>query len=207
MTTRRLLLVLCSLLAVGAVAGEVPPKAADTLPAPTNAPEAVAPAGSPLQAEPAPAPPSALDVAAPLIAEPEIPKSEPPDLAQDGDLNLGWTLVRTMVVLGMVIALVYLTLNVGLRKLLGIRPTAGMSVVTVLERVPLDQRRSLFVVEAAGEVLLIGGSDNSLALLSKLDRAEVDRIRAARASGQPVQLSPFLQKLLGRKDAPPPSAS
>ncbi|MEW5739330.1 MAG: flagellar biosynthetic protein FliO [Myxococcota bacterium] len=143
----------------------------------------------------------------PLLPEPEIPKSELPELAGGDELNLGWTLVRTMLVLGMVIALVYLTLNVGLRKLLGIRPTAGTSMVTVLERVPLDQRRSLFVVEAAGEVLLIGGSDNSLTLLSKLDRAEVDRLRAARASGQPVQLSPFLQKLLGRKDAPPPPAT
>lgn len=210
MTTRRLLLVVCSLLAAGAVAGEVPPPSAPPpTPAAAPAPEAApaAEAANPLQAEPAPAPPSAIDVAGPLMGEPEIPKSEPPDLAQDGDLNLGWTLVRTMVVLGMVIALVYLTLNVGLRKLLGIRPTVGTSVVTVLERVALDQRRSLFVVEAAGEVLLIGGSDNSLSLLSKLDRAEVDRIRAARASGQPVQLSPFLQKLLGRKDAPPPSAS
>jgi flagellar biogenesis protein FliO len=202
MTSPRLYLAVTSLLAAGAVAGEVP------VPTPPSVPAArPAPPASLLQVEPAPAPPSAIDVAGQLMHEPEIPKSEPPEFAQDGELNLGWTLVRTMVVLGMVVALVYLTLNVGLRKLLGIRPTAGTSVVTVLERVPLDQRRSLFVVEAAGEVLLIGGSDNSLVLLSRLDRAEVDRIRAARASGQPVQLSPFLQKLLGRKDAPPPSAS
>jgi flagellar protein FliO/FliZ len=160
-------------------------------------------------AEPSPEPPAApsvLDVAAPLVAEPEVPRSEPPFGAQDGELDLGWTLARTMVVLGLVVALVYLTLNVGLRKLLGIRPVVGASVVTVLERVPLDQRRSLFVVEAAGEVLLIGGSDASLSLLSKLDRAEVERLRAARAAGQPVQLSPLLQKLLGRKDAAPPNA-
>jgi flagellar biogenesis protein FliO len=142
-----------------------------------------------------------------LLPEPEIPKSEPPELAGGEELNLGWTLVRTMVVLGMVVALVYLALNVGLRKLLGIKPTAGTSLVTVLERVALDQRRSLFVVEAAGEVLLIGGSDNSLTLLSKLDRAEVERLRAERAASKPVQLSPFLQKLLGRKDAPPPPAT
>jgi flagellar biogenesis protein FliO len=75
--------------------------------------------------------------------------------------------------------------------------------VSVLERVTLDQKRSLFVVEAAGEILLVGGGDGSLSLISKLDRAEVDKLRAASPS-QPLQLSPFLQKLLGRKDAPPP---
>jgi flagellar biogenesis protein FliO len=81
-------------------------------------------------------------------------------------------------------------------------------MVTVLERVPLDQKRSLFVVEAAGEVLLVGGGDGSLSLISKLDRAEVDKLRAAAASSRgPAQLSPFLQKLLGRKDVPPPPAS
>jgi flagellar protein FliO/FliZ len=204
MTLRRYLLALVFALSTGAMAGEVSPPPA---PAPT-APAAMAPAGQ--GADVAPAPPAALDVAKPLMAEPEIPKSEPPGLAGETDgeeLSLGWTLLRTMIVLGMVIALAWLTLNVGLRKLLGIRPVVGTSMVTVLERVPLDQRRSLFVVEAAGEVLLIGGSDNSLTLLSKLDRAEVDKLRAARAAGQPVQLSPFLQKLLGRKDAPPPPAT
>jgi flagellar protein FliO/FliZ len=200
MTMQRSVLMLVLVLSAGVLAGEVS--------APPVAPAPAAPAGQ--GAEVAPAPPPALDVARPLVAEPEIPKSEPPGLAGDTgveDLSLGWTLLRTMIVLGMVVALAWLTLNVGLRKLLGIRPVVGTSMVTVLERVPLDQRRSLFVVEAAGEVLLIGGSDNSLTLLSKLDRAEVDRIRAARAAGQPVQLSPFLQKLLGRKDAPPPPAA
>jgi flagellar biogenesis protein FliO len=208
MTTRALLLALCCLLRSAVAAGEVPREVPAMTPTPAAA-TTDSPAATPAPgAEAAPATPSVADVASPLLSEPELPKSElPPGLEDGEELNLGWTLVRTMVVLGMVIALVYLTLNVGLRKLLGIRPTVGTSVVTVLERVPLDQRRSLFVVEAAGEVLLIGGSDSSLALLSKLDRAEVERIRAAKASGQPVQLSPFLQKLLGRKDAPPPPAS
>ena len=195
MTMRRWVLVLACVLPVGAVAGEV-----SAPPAPAAAP-----------ADVAPAPPGVVEVARPLVAEPEIPKSEPPAaLAGDvegEELSPGWLLFRTMIVLGMVVALAWLTLNVGLRKLLGIRPASGASVVTVLERVALDQRRSLFVVEAAGEVLLIGGSDHSLSLISKLDRAEVERLRAAKASGQPVQLSPFLQKLLGKKDAPPPPAS
>ena len=67
------------------------------------------------------------------LAEPQIPISEPPELAAD-ELNLGWTLARTMLVLAMVIGLAWLTLNVGLRRLLGIRPTVGTSMVTAPER-------------------------------------------------------------------------
>ena len=158
-----------------------------------------APVAAPIAA---PAPPSLLptdDVA--RLAEPEIPRSEPPELAAE-DFSIGWTLVRTMIVLAMVVALAYLTLNVGLRRLLGIRAPVGTPVVTVLERVALDQKRSLFVVEAGGEVLLIGGGDAALSLITKLDRAEVDKLRSSPGTTS-VQLSPFLRKLLGRKEPAP----
>jgi flagellar biogenesis protein FliO len=142
------------------------------------------------------------------LAEPEIPKSEPPELAAE-EFSLGWTLVRTLLVLAIVVALAYLTLNVGLRRLMGIRAPVGTSVVTVLERVVLDQKRTLFVVEAGGEFLLIGGADSALTLITKLDRSEVNKLRSTPPPSA-VQLSPFLRKLLGRKEAeasPPPAGA
>lgn len=179
-------MLLCLVVSFAAPAWAQPADPA-ALAAPTAAPVAPAPDGA-------------------RLSEPEIPRSEPPELAAE-ELNLGWTLFRTMLVLAMVVALAWLTLNVGLRRLLGIKPVVGTSMVTVLERVTLDQKRALFVVEAAGEVLLVGGGDGALSLISKLDRAEVDRLRAASAASAPVQLSPFLQKLLGRKAPPAPPAS
>jgi flagellar biogenesis protein FliO len=161
---------------------------------------------APALAEGPAAPP---EVAAPTsgapatVAEPEIPASElPPGLVGAEDLDVGWALVRTIVVLGLVLALVYLTLNVGLRRLLGVKGATSAGLVTVLERVPLDQKRALFVIEAAGEVLLVGGAEGSLTLISKLDAAEVARLREA-AGSPPVEVSPLLQKLLGRKQSPP----
>jgi len=129
-----------------------------------------------------------------------LPELElPSDLESKGeDLNLGWTLVRTALVLGIVVSLIYLTLNIGLRKLLGIKPASSHGLVTVLERVPLDQKRSLFVVRAGSEVLLLGGSDASLNLITKLDAAEVERAQQ-RAPAPQLTLSPLLQKLLGGK--------
>lgn len=137
--------------------------------------------------------------------EPEVSHAEPPELAAP-DLDLGWTLVRTMVVLGMVVALMYLTLNVGLRKLLGIRAAPTARIISVLDRVALDQKRSVYVVEAAGEVFLLGGSEASVTLLGKLDALEVARLKGTSSSATPppVRLSPLLQKLLGRKDDVPP---
>jgi len=157
-------------------------------------------AGEP-EAVVAPAPVVAQPV---VIPEPEIPRSEPPFESAD-DLSVGWTLLRTMAALGIVVALAWLLLNVGLRRLMGIKPVVGMPVVSVIERVALDQKRALFVVEAAGEVLLIGGGEGSLSLITKLERSEIDKLR--KVQNAPVQLSPFLQKLLGRKEpAPAPDA-
>ncbi|MBZ4417174.1 flagellar biosynthetic protein FliO [Myxococcus sp. RHST-1-4] len=121
--------------------------------------------------------------------------------------SLGWTLLRTLLVLGAVVASIYLTLNVGLRRLMGLQAVASgrQPLVSVVERLPLDQRRSLFVVKAADEYLLVGGGEAGLQLLSKLDSAAVERIRAQRPETNVVPLSPFLQKLLSRRSGGSPS--
>ena len=131
-----------------------------------------------------------------------LPGMNATELAAE-ELNLGWAVGQTFVVLALVVGLAWLTLNVGLRRLLGIRaPAAGASLVTVLERVTLDQKRALFVVQAGGEVLLIGGGEGALQLISKLDKNEVEKLRAERSSSG--AMSPFLQKLLGKQAPPTP---
>ena len=127
----------------------------------------------------------------------------PPALPEEG---MGWLLLKTLVVLGIVVALVYLSLNVGLRKLMGIKGLSpGMyRTVTVLERIPLDPRRTLFLVKVAEEYLLLGGGENSVNLLTHLDREKLEAF--LKAAGPPsVTLSPFLKKLLSRESGAPPS--
>ncbi len=144
----------------------------------------------------------------PQPGEPEIPRSEPPDLAA-AELDLGWSLVRTLVVLGLVVAIAYLTLNVGLRKLLGLAPMgARKGLVSVIERVALDQKRALYVIKAGDELLLLGSADQTLSLITRLDAKHLEGLATAPAPNPTAPLmSPFLQKLLGRKDAPPPPSS
>jgi flagellar protein FliO/FliZ len=138
------------------------------------------------------------------IPEPVIPATEPPELLREGsDADLGWSLVRMVLVLGIVVAIAYLTLNVGLRKLLGLPAGGRKGIVSVVERLPLDQKRTLYVVRAGDDLLLLGGTDLGVTFLSKLDPKLADALPQPAATGQVIS-SPFLQKLLGKKEAPPP---
>ena len=82
--------------------------------------------------------------------------------------SLGAALAQTLLTLAAVCALAWWALRWVSRRGVG-RSPAG--VITVVDRVALDPRRSLFVVRVAGKALLLGGSDGGLALLSELDPA------------------------------------
>lgn len=154
-------------------------------------------------------PPAASPASAPSLADPlrDVPDFSAPSQPPVPEESLGFMLFRTVLVLGIVVAGAYVSLW-ALKRMMGIRGVAGAgaSVVTLMERIPLDQKRALFVVKAAGEYLLIGGGEGSLSLLSKLDGAEVERLQEQKPSGA-VALSPFLQKLLARKGGPTPPAA
>jgi flagellar protein FliO/FliZ len=175
--------------------------AAEPEAAPPPAPAVDAPA--PAAEAPAPAAVPKADV--PLeLRKGDLPTLDDPKLAGEEEKSLGWQLVQMLLVLGAVIMLAYVSLNWGMRKLLGIRtPGSGGSLVSVIERVPLDQRRAVFVVKAANEYLLVGGAEQQLSLISKLDAAEVEKIQAQKRTAAPaLTLSPFLQKLLGKGSKP-----
>jgi flagellar protein FliO/FliZ len=165
------------------------------------------------QAAPAPAAPEAPARAAPSAEPPwEDPTLEKPAEAGEEQESLGWTLFRTLMLLGAVVAAIYLTLNVGLRRLMGLQGASlgRQPLMSVVERLTLDPKRSLFVVKAADEYLLVGGGEGGLQLLSKLDPEAVARIREQRPQASAVPMSPFLQKLLSRRtggsQSQPPSA-
>jgi flagellar protein FliO/FliZ len=138
-----------------------------------------------------------------------VAPGELPQGAEDGG-SLFFTLVKTLVVLAVVVGLIYLTLNVGLRKLMGISGVQGRErFFTVLERQPLGPKQNLLLVRAGAEVLLLGQGEGSISLLGKADPAEVDKLQGGPVAAPKV--SPFLQKLLGRSGGgqtgqPPPSA-
>ncbi|MDY7225531.1 flagellar biosynthetic protein FliO [Hyalangium rubrum] len=190
------------LLAPTFAGAQAPAQPAAAAPIPAPAPVAAPAPATPASEAPAP-------VAAPAQTEKELPDPFAPSATAEEPEGLGWTLARTLFLLGAVIASIYLTLNVGLRRLMGLQNVGAgrQSVVTVLERVPLDQRRTLFVLKAADEYLLVGGGEGGLQLLSKLDTQAVERIRAESPRANVVPLSPFLQKLLSRRTGSQPPQS
>ena len=90
--------------------------------------------------------------------------------------------VQTIFALGFVCVLAYVVLRVVLPRLNA--ATAGKSMVRIVDRTPLDQRRSLYVVEVTGRWLQIGASEGGLQLIGELEaEAAEQEAEAAKAAG------------------------
>lgn len=164
--------------------------------------DAPAPAAEPVPAAPAAAPaPAPFEIDKPAVDD---LKDRPSEL-EGGESLLG-SLVRMLLVLGLVLAIVYVTLNWGLRKLLRIDP-AGSAVVRVHERVPLDAKKTVYLVEAGDDFLLLGVGEREVSYLTRLDaertRAALSR-KAARPAAPAPTGRPFWERLLVK---PPPKPS
>jgi flagellar protein FliO/FliZ len=86
--------------------------------------------------------------------------------------SYGDLLVTSLLVLGAVCVVAFVAVRVFGRWLATGR-TRGAHLLDVVARVPLEPRRSLYVVEVAGKTLLVGTSEMGLSVLSELDAAEV----------------------------------
>jgi flagellar biogenesis protein FliO len=89
------------------------------------------------------------------------------EAASYGDL-----LVTSLVVLGGVCIAAFLVVRT-LGRFLATGRARGAHLLDVVARVPLEPRRSLYVVDVAGKTLLVGTSEMGLSVLTELDRAEV----------------------------------
>lgn len=171
-------------------------------------------------AQPAEQPPSAPTTspaaaeAAPATSAPASATSAPATPSKPGDdLNdkPGWAapaegesligaLLRMVLVLGLTLTVIYLTLNIGLRKLMRLSPLSN-AVITVHERVPLDPKRNLYLVEVAGEYLLVGGAEGQVGLVTKLDAAQAREALVRKQQAPRPTLKPFWERLTAK----PPS--
>jgi flagellar biogenesis protein FliO len=116
-------------------------------------------------------PPVASRVAKPrsdILADDPILAHQPDAVAPppEGLGDLVGTFARTMLMLLAVLALVYLTLHKGLGKLTE-RSQIGKRM-RVVERVGLDARRGLYIVEVDGRELLIGTGEQGPVRISEL---------------------------------------
>jgi flagellar protein FliO/FliZ len=78
--------------------------------------------------------------------------------------------VKTLVALGLVIAIIYILAKVGIARFIpgGIAARTGKSV-RIVERVAVDQKNSLVLVEVGKSKLLLGSGERGLKLITRLE--------------------------------------
>lgn len=91
----------------------------------------------------------------------------------------GDMLVTSLLVLGIVCIVAFVVVRL-LGRVLATGRVRGAHLLDVVAHVPLEPRRSLYVVDVAGKTLLVGTSEMGLSVLSELDGAEVRSRVAAR---------------------------
>ena len=113
-----------------------------------------------------------------------------------GDLPGGYgvSLLQTLLALGAVCILAWVVLRWSAKRGLGLG--AGRRV-KVIERVPLDSRRALYLVEVAGRVLLIGAGDSAAPnVLAELDPADLPDVPESKS------FADLVRQVRGGADAP-----
>lgn len=118
-------------------------------PAPSTLPPPTVPAVPGEAAKMAPPPPPPLD-----------PVEVPPAFEAEDAGSFLWSFVKSMLMLGVVLALIYLVLHKGLGRLVT-RAQMGRRM-RVVERISLDQRRALYLVEVDGQEVLLAGSEGGV---------------------------------------------
>ena len=83
--------------------------------------------------------------------------------------NLGLLVVETIVILALIAAAAWLFVRFVGPRLRGVK---GKSRMRLLERLPLEPRRSLYIVEVDGAPYLFGVADGSVRLLKELEPGE-----------------------------------
>jgi flagellar protein FliO/FliZ len=95
--------------------------------------------------------------------------------------SYGDLLVTSLVVLGGVCLAAFVIVRLAGRFLATGRSRGG-HVLDIVARLPLEPRRSLYIIEVAGKTLLVGTSEMGLSVLSELDGSEVRARAVARPS-------------------------
>lgn len=98
-----------------------------------------------------------------------------------------------MIALVIVCAMAYVVLRLLLPRLKFGAHTKNSNIIRVVERVGVDQRRSLMVVEVAGKCLLVGSSENGVNLVSELDAEAVSAAENDIEAHRAAQIAKFKQ--------------
>jgi len=113
-----------------------------------------------------------------------------------------WSLTKLLLILGLVLGLVYVSLN-ALKKVTG-RGGTSLKGVEVVGGVPLGPRRSLLLVKIAGKIHIIGATDHHLSAIGVIDDpTEIAEILSSSSGTNLPQFKDILSKLTGQAPRSP----
>ena len=107
--------------------------------------------------------------------------------------------MQTVMALAFVCGLAYLIFRVILPRLSGVGFSTN-NMVRVIDRIGLEARKNLYVIEVAGRFLLIAASESGVQLIAELDaeaaaEAERELARVRQAPKNPILGKSFADKL------------
>lgn len=127
-----------------------------------------------------------------LIGGDETPaeQSEEPQVS----LVSSWDFIRMLLILGAVVAVIYLAVRL-LRR--GMRRQLPQNdLIRLLGTRALSANRALHVVELGNQVFLVGAAENGISLISQItDQETLDSLRLARTQAPPQTIQGFAQFL------------
>jgi flagellar biosynthetic protein FliO len=121
-----------------------------------------------------------------------IQQATPPE-----DINFGPLVLRMFLFLGLILLLIVVVMRKVLPMLVPGRQFQRTKTISVLERVPIDQRKSLLVVEIQDKIYLLGSAEGQINILMELDREKV--LSEEHSSAKTISFSEILKKKLSRE--------
>ncbi len=115
--------------------------------------------------------------------------------------SYGALLIKTVIALVVVVALAWAFLRWGLRRLLPGRPHSDE--MEVVDRLPLESRRSIVLVRVHGRYLLLGSAEGSVTLLAELEPEQVARLELLRAERPRRSFAEVLREAVAKRRVEP----
>ena len=112
------------------------------------------------------------------------------------EINFGALILRMIIFLGLILVIIFFVLKKVLPAVMpGVRYRTKN--IHILERVPIDQRKSLIIAEIQERIYLLGCSDGQINILTELDREKLQEQEPANA--KPISFSDVLKRTLSRE--------
>jgi flagellar protein FliO/FliZ len=113
------------------------------------------------------------------------------------EINFGALFLRMLIFLGLTVLLIVFILRKVLPLLIPGAQRFSTKTVRVLERVPIDQRKSLLVVEIQEKTYLLGSAEGQINILMELDREKI--LSQEPNVSKQVSFSEILKKTLSKQ--------